>query len=199
PLHRAGDGTGLVQVVLVEVDVEVDAELVEGGLDLVEHQCHAARAEPLLGLVVGQVEHSGLGGDDGGGDIADVAAGVAVLGRSPASSGGEKAPGEPVDLSAVVVEVVLPGDVRTGRGEDPGQCITDGSPSRAAQMDRAGRVRRDELEVDPLACQQVRASVCGARLDDGAGQLACTRGVEGDVEESGAGDVDSLDALDLSQ
>ena len=57
PLDRPLDGTGLVQVVLVEVDVEVDAELVEGLLDLVEHQVDALAPEDLLRLVVRQVEH----------------------------------------------------------------------------------------------------------------------------------------------
>jgi hypothetical protein len=37
-----------VQVVLVEVDVEVDAELVQRLLDLGEHAAHAELAERLL-------------------------------------------------------------------------------------------------------------------------------------------------------
>ena len=56
PLDGPLDGAGLVQVVLVEVDVEVDAEVVQALLDLGEHQLDALGAEDLLRLVVGQVE-----------------------------------------------------------------------------------------------------------------------------------------------
>ena len=48
PLDGRVDGAALVQVVLVEVDVEVDPEVVEGLLDLVEHQLDAVLAERLL-------------------------------------------------------------------------------------------------------------------------------------------------------
>jgi hypothetical protein len=48
PLDRAA----LVQVVLVEVDVEVDAEVVQRGLDLLEHPLHALAAEDLLRVVL---------------------------------------------------------------------------------------------------------------------------------------------------
>ena len=43
PLDGALDGADSVQVVLVEVDVEVDAEVVQALLDLGEHQLDAAR------------------------------------------------------------------------------------------------------------------------------------------------------------
>ena len=42
-VDRALDGAGLVQVVLVEVDVEVDAEVVQARLDLAEHEVHPDR------------------------------------------------------------------------------------------------------------------------------------------------------------
>ncbi len=72
PLDGPVDGTGLVQVVLVEVDVEVHAEVVQGLLDLVEHHVDADGAEDLLRLVVGQVEDVGPLRDDRVRDLADV-------------------------------------------------------------------------------------------------------------------------------
>ena len=45
----------------------------------------------------------------------------------------------------------------------------------------------------------VVAAVGGAGLDDGAGQLAGGRRVEGDVEEARPGDVDGLDPGDLAE
>ena len=55
PLDGALDRAGLVQRVLVEVDVEVDAEAVQLRLDLGEHQLGADRAEHLLLLLARQV------------------------------------------------------------------------------------------------------------------------------------------------
>ena len=52
PLDGALDRAGLVQRVLVEVDVEVDAEVVQRGLDLAEHQLDALAAEDLLRVVL---------------------------------------------------------------------------------------------------------------------------------------------------
>ena len=53
---RPVDRAGLVQVVLVEVDVEVDAEVVQASLDLGEHQLDALARKTSWRLVVGQVE-----------------------------------------------------------------------------------------------------------------------------------------------
>ena len=89
-LAQPGDGpldrARLVQVVLVEVDVEVDPELVQVGLDLGEHEVDAAGAEDLLRLGVRQGARIGLPRGDrvrdhAGGDVVDVGAAVAVLGR----------------------------------------------------------------------------------------------------------------------
>ena len=46
---------------LGEVDVEDDAEVGQGPLDLGEHQLDAEHPEPLLLLGLGQLEHAGLG------------------------------------------------------------------------------------------------------------------------------------------
>ena len=99
---------------------------------------------------VGQVEHVGPLGDDGLRDLDDVLAAVAVLGGGLAAGARQQRPGEPVDLRAVVVEVVLPGDLGAGALEDPAQGVADRGPPGAAEVDRAGRVGGDELQVDLL-------------------------------------------------
>src|SRR5690606_15060533 len=53
----------------------------------------------------------------------------------------------------------------------------------------------DELEVDGLPRQGVVAAVGVTRVDDRARQLAGRRGVEADVDEPGAGDLDRGDAF----
>src|SRR5690606_17410585 len=133
-------------------------------------------------------------GDDRGSDVVDVLAAVAVLRRVLEAGTGKQGAGEPVDLGAVVVEVVLAGDVGAGGLEHPGQGVPDGRPPHPADVDRAGRVGRDELEVDPGAATGLAAAVGGPRGDDGAGQLPGGARLEADVEEPGAGDVRGGDA-----
>ena len=204
-LAQAGDGAldgaGGVQGVLVEEDVEVGAEGVQLGLDGGEHEVDAAGAEDFGGLGVGQGGRVGAAGGElvGGhllGDLADVGTTVAVLGGLLAACGGQQGAGEAVDLGAVVVEVVLPGDLSATGGQDSGQGVADGGPAGATQVDRPGGVGRDVLEVDVLAAQGVVAAVGLTGLDDGAGELAGAGGVEADVEEAGAGDLHGGDAVE---
>ena len=71
PGDRAVDGTGVVQVVLVEVDVEVDPEVVQALLDLPEHPLDALGPEGLGGLGVRQLRRTGVRGEHGSGDDGD--------------------------------------------------------------------------------------------------------------------------------
>ncbi len=128
-LHRAG----LEQRVLVEVDVEVDAELVQGALDVREHQVDADGAEDLLLLAHGQVQHVGALLLHRGGDVGDVGARVSVLGGGFALGGGDQRAGEPVDLGAVVVEVVLARDRRALGGQDPAQRVAHRGPAGSTE------------------------------------------------------------------
>ena len=192
PLDRALDRARGVHVVLVEVHVEVDAEVVQLALDLAEHQVDALAPEDLLRVVLLQrVRHPG---EHLGGDLVDVRAAVAVLRHRLALRAGEQRAREPVDLRAVVVEVVLPRHLGAGGLQHPRERVADRRPAHPADVDRAGRVGGDELEVDLLAHLAGAGAVGGARLDHGARELARGRRVDGDVEEAGAGDVDARDA-----
>src|SRR5699024_10283053 len=93
-----------------------------------------------------------------------------------------------------VVDVVLGGDVGAGGGEQSAHRVAERGPSGVADVQRAGRVGGDVLEVDRVTDHRLVAAVAGSRLDDGPGELARGGRVEGDVEESGAGDVDVGDA-----
>ena len=198
------DGAGLVQRVLVEVDVEVDAEVVQRLADLGEHQVDAARAERLVGLVERQGARVGLAGGEGVGDdllrdLGDVVAAVAVLGRRLAQRPRQQRAGEAVDLRAVVVEVVLAAHGGAGRLEHPREAVADRRPAHAADVQRARRVGGDELEVERDAGERLVLPVLGALLDDRARQLAGGGRVEPDVEEAGTGDLDRRDALGLRE
>ena len=129
----AFDRTRLVQRVLVREDVEVDAEVVEARLDLAEHQVHAELAEHLLRLVARQIAQRGrsarIVGLDPRRDLEDVGAAVPVLRRRLAQVRGDQAAGEPVDLDAVIVEVVLARDDAALRLEDARQASRRRRPS----------------------------------------------------------------------
>ena len=197
-------GAGLVQRRLVVVDVEVHAERVQRRLDLVEHQRHAARPEDLLRGVVGQRGRVGLAGgrgvrDDARGDLLDVRAAVAVLGRLLPARPGEEGTGEPVDLRPVVVEVVLARDLSAAGLHEARERVADGGPPGAADVHGPGWVRRDELEVDPLPRERGVRAVRRAGLHDRLREPPCGGGLERDVQEAGAGDVDLGDARDRGQ
>ena len=183
----------------MEVDVEVDAELVQALLDLGEHHLDARGAEHLLRLGVGKLERAGVLGQHCLRDVVDVGAAVAVLGHRPALRAGQQRAAEPVDLAAVVVEVVLPGDLGAGLGEDAPERVADGGPPDATDVQRAGRVGGDELEVDLLARERVRGPVRRTRGHDVGGDLALRAGGDRDVEEPGTRDVDRGHALGRPQ
>lgn len=181
--------------VLVGVDIEVGAELVQAGLDVVEHQLHALRAEGLDPLGLGEVEDTGGLGDDLLGDVDDVLTGIAVLGCGKALRGRLQRPGEAVDLGAVVVEVVLAGDLRAAGGQDASECVADRGPAGSTEVDRAGRVGGHELEVDHLVGDLVAAAVVLPLLEHGGDDGVLCGGGQPDVDESGACDLGLLDAL----
>ena len=145
---RLLDPTGGVHRVFVGVDVEVGAELVQRFLDVVEHQVDPDGAERLAHLGVGQAQRVRILGQHLGGDVADVGAGVAVLGGRLALGGGDQRVGEPVDLRAVIVEVVLAYHLGALGAQQPAQRVADRGPARATDVDGAGGVGGDELEVD---------------------------------------------------
>jgi len=188
-------GTGLEQGVLVEEDVELGAELGEGPLDVGEHEVHALGTEDLLNLPVGVVRPVRGGLDDLVGDVGDVVSAVAVLRGGLTLGRGDERPGEPVDLGAVVVEVVLARDLCAAGGENAAERIADGGPPGTSEVDRAGRVGGDELQVDPLTGVVVTGAV-GVTGGEDVGDEAslCVRG-EADVDETGAGDGRFIDAV----
>ncbi|GMA92145.1 hypothetical protein GCM10025869_26740 [Homoserinibacter gongjuensis] len=106
---------------------------------------------------------------------------------------------EAVDLGAVVVEVVLARDEAALRLHEPGQAVADRSPAGAADVDGAGGVRRDELEVDAHALVERAAAVALTELENARGQRARGRRVEADVEEARSGDLGARDAVDLGE
>ena len=113
-----------------------------------EHQVDADFAERLEHFAVGQAQRVRRLLQDLRGDVADVGTRVAVCRGGFTLGGRDQGAGEPVDLRAVVIEVVLAHNVGALRREQPAQRVTDGGPAGAADVDGSGGVGRDEFQVD---------------------------------------------------
>ena len=100
------------------------------------------------------------------GDLAYVLTGVAIFRCRVTPGCRHERCGEPINLRARVVEVVLRGDSGTVRTQQPGQRVTHGSPSGSADVNRTSRISRDELQVQPLTGKVCALPVRVALLDD---------------------------------
>ena len=142
-----------------------------------------------LGVV--ELEQVRLALEHAGGEVGDVAARVAALRRRLALDRGEDGQAEVVHLVAGVVDVVLVGDVGAGSAQHPADRVAEGRPAGVADVQRAGGVRRDELEVDGGTGERGAVPVGGAGLDDGLRERAGGCGIESDVDEARTGDLDA--------
>ena len=174
-----------VQRALEEVGVEVDAVGVQRRADALHDQRRRLAAE-LLRARLGGVR-------DAGRELGDVVALIAVLGQRFIARAGAHGGAELRDLRAGVVEVVLAHDLVAGQFEQPRQRVAVGRVAAARRGQRAGRVGRDELDVDPLALLGRAATPIVA----GGHDLARGGDVPGvgqeDVEEPRAGDLDVVE------
>ncbi len=99
-------------------------------------------------------------------ELGDVRAAVAPFGRRTSLGGGEDALGEDPRLVAEVVDVVLARDAVAGRLEEPRDRVAEDGAARVADVQRPGRVRADELDVDALARRGGGAAVAATRDED---------------------------------
>ena len=97
---------------------------------------------------------------------------------------------EDVHLGAVVVDVVLALDVEVGVLEHVAERVADGGPAAVAHVQGAGGVGRDELDLGAQAVAHVDLAPVVAGLDDRAEDLVVRGGIEVEVDEAGASDLD---------
>ena len=194
-IHR----TRFEQRVLVEVHVEVHAEIVQRLLNLREHHLHASSAEGLLHFSISAFESIGLLFDDRLSDLANIIAPVTILrGWIPLGSSNQRTR-EAVDLATVVVEVVLAGHLRARSLKHAAQRVTHRSPAGTAEVNRAGRVRRDEFQVHLLAGVDVGVAKRGTLLEHLGYQLALGVCGEAQVNKAGPCDLSGGDGRVLCQ
>jgi len=199
PVDRLIDGartSRLMQLALAEPHVEVHVEQFERRLNLGQLPGVGELARDQDRLSARQVAQVGALDESPRAELGDVRAGVCALRRRLAECRGQHRLAERVDLGARVVDVELARHRRARGREHAAQRVAERSPAGVADVEGAGRVRRDELEVDDLAREGVIAPVLVTLLDDRARELAGGTGLQTDVEKPGAGDLDGGDALD---
>ena len=101
-----------------------------------------------------------------GGELLHVLAAVAVLGKLGAVPPRQDREAKVDHLGPEVVEVVLALDRVADRGQDPGEHVPDERASRIADVQRAGRVGADELDVDAASIADGVAAVVAPRVAD---------------------------------
>ena len=206
-VHRALAGlVGHVQAALAEPALERGAEALGDAMLLGQLVGVGALAEVLHALLrVGVEPHVAVLVNYGLSDVLHVGAGVARLGHLDVAAeqllvahGHRLA--EVVHLRAGVVDVELLEHVVARVAHDARRGVAERGPTAVAHVQRAGRVRRDVLEVDlALALRDGAAAevaLLGARL--GGHALQGRRG-QADVDEAGAGDVHALHEVVLRQ
>ena len=124
----------------------MDAEPLERPLDLLQHQRHRIALQ--------------------GGEVVDVCTPIAVLGRLlPAPHRLDRRP-ESLHLRARVVVVVLALDLVPGEREQAGERVAVGAVASRRDGNRAGRVRRDHLDLDTLTLLDAPGAVRVPVLED---------------------------------
>ena len=140
----------------------------------------------------------GLG--DLGGEIDHVCALVAAVGEVGVAAvglavAGEEGLAEESDLSAGVVDVILALDLAAGGGENGGEGVAEHGAASVADLERTGGIGGDEFDLDAGAVAVIAGAPLGAGCDDVVEAGAFPVGVQGEVEEAGAGDLDVGDGF----
>ena len=188
-----------MQSALGEPHVEVDVEPLERGLQLGELEVVGEIAGGDHLLLVGELEQVGPLGQHAAGELLDVRARIAVLGCRLALRRSEHRAAEALHLGARVVDVELAGDRRAAGEEQPRDRVAERRPAGVADVEGAGRVGADELDVDRVAALAVVRAEGGAGIDDRLGEGAGGRGIQSDVDEPGSCHLDARDAVDLGE
>ena len=104
---------------------------------------------------------------------------------------------EAIDLRAMIVEVVLAGHLRTRCLHQASERVTDGCPTRTAQVNRTRRVSGDILQVNVQSLHGLAAAESTTGVDDSAGEFARRSCSKTNINKTGAGDFGTVNALEF--
>ena len=158
--HLLNDAVGLARFkyrVFVEEDIKVGTETVQRLFNLCEHKLGSDFTENFCGVF--GVERVWALGENLIFDIGNIGARIAVFRGRLSLGGGKKRVYEPINLSAVIVEIVFAHHICALGFEDIGERVAHGRPAGAAQVDGAGGVSRNELEVNGFPRELIARTV----------------------------------------
>ena len=127
-------------------------------------------------------------------ELIDVLALVATLRQLLAAPACLHGGAEEVHLPAGVVEVVLALDFVARVGEQPCDRVAVGAVACGTDGERSGGIRRDQLDLEPLASLGSSGAVVWSDLTE---RLSQPLSRDPDVEKAGPGDLGPLDLLEL--
>jgi hypothetical protein len=130
------------------------------------------------------------------GEIAEVLAVIPVLGRLLTAPDRVDGGAEAVHLRARVVVVVLAPDLVTAECEEARDGVSVRAVPRRGDRDRARRVGRDHLHLDPLARAREAAAVLVPLLEHVVERLAVPGRREPQVHEAGPRHLGALDGVE---
>ena len=131
------------------------------------------------------------------GEVGDVLPAVAVFGRLLPTPKRLDGCAEAVHLRAGVVVVVLALDIVPGKREEARDRVAVRPVAGRGNGDRAGGIRRDELDLDALRFGGPPAAEPTTRLEHGCEPRPEPGVVDREVEEPGARDLDPRDPLQV--
>jgi len=180
-------------------DLVVGAEHALGGLD------HGVEAQLLVRLGERRRERPGalaeprpMLGPDRRRHGADVPALISIDGErhglaAELEIAQPRRQGEDVHLPPEIVDVELAGDIEARGGEHVGEACAVGRAAAVSHMQWAGRIRRDELDLDFLALAARPGAVACAGFQDAIDDLLLERPFEKKIDEARSRHLGSLD------
>ena len=154
PLDRPIHPAFRMEARLTGPDIEPDAQGRQAALDSLAY----AAGRPMTDDAIRVGVEAGVGVRLGrtrpdvlrklGHEIRDVIALVAILGHGHTAPQGRDGRAKVADLPTGIVEVVLAGDLLPARLQDSTEQVADECAPRVADVQRAGRVGRHELDID---------------------------------------------------
>ena len=200
-LHRVLEIAGAHHLRLREPAVETDPELLAHALVLADHPLHAERREdPRLLLERQAAEALALARQDRARDIRDVLALISLRRQRRVLAQELAVPdrdglSEHVELRAAVLDVELAGHIGAEEGEHAPERVPERAAARVGEMQRSGRIRRNELDLDPLARKDIGASIPIGRTTDLVGLTGDPLRPQPQIDEAFARDLGAGDDI----
>ena len=183
---------------LAEPHIEVHIKVGKRLLDLAQLKFVATLTGDGDRCITVKVKQLGIRSENALGKLSNVGARVTVFRSRLALSRSQDGCRKIVHLVAGIVDVELTHEFSTGSFQHPSERIAQRCPASVPDVQRAGGIRRNELQIDGLTRERIIATVSLALFDDDLRKCASGSGIQRDVNEAGASDIHRSNAVDRS-